>query len=77
MVIRAEALKLTILLPIRIADSILWVSSQILRTRPALLFPSSDRAFILTLLAVIRAVSADEKKADKRTSSTNTVSLIE
>jgi hypothetical protein len=45
------------------------------RTKAALLFPSSARAFILTLLTVIKAVSADEKKPERRTSTKSTISL--
>ena len=53
------------LLPIKIALSILWESSVIRSTRSARLFPSSASVRIRILFTVVRAVSADEKKAEK------------
>ena len=42
-------------------------------TRFALLFPCSSRLFSLTLLTVVREVSADEKKADKNNKITTVI----
>ena len=64
-VVKAEAERFTILLPIRIALSILGESSIIFNTMSALLSPSSDRLRSLMELTMVSAVSADEKKADK------------
>ena len=64
-VAREDADKLTILLPIKIALNILPESSVILSTRSACLFPSSAKVLIRIRFAVTRAVSAEEKKADR------------
>jgi hypothetical protein len=74
-VARADAEILTILFPMRIADSILLLFSRILSTSAAFLFPSSARDLILILFTVVRAVSADEKNADNRIKIINTINL--
>jgi hypothetical protein len=70
-VVREEADRFTILLPIRIALSILSGFSTMDKTLAALLFPSSARALIRWRFTVVRAVSAEEKNADKISSITN------
>ena len=70
-VIRDDAVRFTMLLPIRIALSILPYLSSMSIAVCACLFPSSARALSLTLFTVVRAVSAEEKKADKNTRISN------
>ena len=76
MVDNEEALRLTILLPIRIALSILDGLSVSSLTRQARLLPSSARLRIRILLTQVNAVSADEKKADKANKTIRTISCI-
>ena len=64
LVVREAADRLTMLLPIRIALSILPESSVILSTVFARLFPSSAKLRMRILFTVVSAVSADEKNAD-------------
>ena len=62
----AEAERLTILLPIRIAVSILCcLFSMRSSASLALLFPSSDRLRSRRRLTLIMAVSAEEKKEER------------
>ena len=76
MVDNEEALRLTILLPIRIALSILDGLSVSSLTRQARLLPSSARLRIRILLTQVNAVSADEKKADKANKTIRIISCI-
>ena len=71
-----DALRLTILLPIRMALSILDGLSVSSLTRMARLSPSSARPRIRILLTQVNAVSADEKKADKASKITRIRSCI-
>ena len=71
-VARDDADRFTILLPIKIALSILPELSVMRSTHAALLSPSSASARIRIRFAVVRAVSAEEKKADKQSRITNT-----
>ena len=57
----------TMLLPMRIAESILPLLLVTLSTFAARLSPFSAKFFIRILLTVTRAVSEDEKNADKNT----------
>jgi hypothetical protein len=61
---REEADKLTRLLPMRIALSILPCCSKIFDKITALSSPFSARVLIRILFTVVRAVSDDEKNAD-------------
>ena len=61
-VTKEEHDRFTILLPIKIALSIFEGSSVSSQTFFARLLPWSARDFILILLTVVKAVSADEKK---------------
>ena len=63
-VVREEALRFTMLLPIRMAESILPGFSRMASSRDALAFPWSASPRSRTLLTVVRAVSAEEKKAE-------------
>lgn len=72
-VARDDAKILTMLLPIRIALSILDELDVILRTLAAFLLPSSARERILIWLTVTSDVSADEKKAESNRSTINTI----
>ena len=74
-VARDDADRFTILLPIKIALSILPELSVMRGTHAALLSPSSASARIRIRFAVVRAVSAEEKKADKQSRITNTAIL--
>ena len=74
-VARDDADRFTILLPIKIALSILPELSVMRSTHAALLSPSSASARIRIRFAVVRAVSAEEKKADKQSRITNTAIL--
>lgn len=65
-VARADADRFTILLPIRMALSILLYWSRILLTVIARLLPSSARERMRTRFTVVSAVSADEKKLDRK-----------
>ena len=67
MVVREEAERFTILLPIKTALKSLPGFSMSRLTVLAVLFPSSSRLRIRILLTVVSAVSADEKKADNST----------
>jgi hypothetical protein len=60
-----EAERFTILLPIKIVLSNLPGWSINFNTSAARLLPSSDKARILCLLTVVKAVSAEEKNPDK------------
>ena len=71
-VARDDADRFTILLPIKIALSILPELSVMRSTHAALLSPSSASARMRIRFAVVRAVSAEEKKADKLSRITNT-----
>ena len=65
-----EADRFTMLLQIRMQLNIFdWFSSSFM-TRMAALFLSSARARIFSLLTVVSAVSAEEKKADNKSSTT-------
>jgi hypothetical protein len=68
-----EADRLTILLPMRIAESIFPESFVTRSTLSAFLFPDSDRVRIRILFTVVSAVSADEKNAE---SSSNNIKLM-
>ena len=72
-VVREEADRFTMLLPIRMALSIFSESEIRASTLFALRFPPSDRALIRCRFTVVRAVSAEEKKADK---ASNSISII-
>lgn len=63
-VVREEAVKFTILFPIKIALSNFDGFSINFCTVAALRFLSSASDFIFSLFTVVKAVSADEKKAD-------------
>ena len=65
---------MTTLLPIRMALSIFPELSVTSRTAWARLLPSSARLRILSLLEVVRAVSADEKKAERASKITRMIS---
>ena len=69
-VARAEAEILTMLLPIKMAESILEDWSRIISTLFAFLLSSSARSWICILLTVVRAVSAEEKNAEPTSKST-------
>ena len=69
-VARDDADRFTTLFPINIADSIFAESSVTRRTHCARVSPSSAIVFILILLTVVSAVSADEKNADKSNKTT-------
>ena len=73
-VAREEADRLTILLPIRMAESILPESSVTRRTLSARLLPDSDRVRMRILLTVVRAVSDDEKNAESSSKSIKIIS---
>ena len=60
-----EADRFTMLLPIKMAESILPGSSVMRSTRAARLFPDSARVRIRILLTVVSAVSAEEKNAER------------
>ena len=75
-VANAEQLILTMLLPIRTAESIFAGWSIILITRAALLLPSSTKDSTLILFTVINEVSADEKNADKTNKITIAISWM-
>ena len=75
-VAREEADKFTMLFPISIAESIFFGRSTTLRTLTALLSPSSAMVLSLILLTVVRAVSADEKNADRANNKTRIINLI-
>ena len=68
-----EAERLTILFPIRIAESIFPESSVTRRTLSARLSPDSARVRIRILLTVVKAVSAEEKKAESIKSTTKNI----
>ena len=68
-VAREDAYRFTTLLPIRIALSILLGSSMIFNTYSACLSPFSASVRTRILLTVVSAVSAEEKKADIKSSS--------
>ena len=76
MVAREEAEILTILFPIRIALSIFVLLSIIFFTRKAFLLFSSIKVLILILLTVVKAVSADEKNADKKIRKIRIISIV-
>ena len=61
-----EAERLTMLFPIKMALSILPESSVMRSTRSARLSPSSARVRIRILFTVVRAVSAEEKNAERK-----------
>ena len=65
MVVMEEAVRLTMLLPIRTALNSFSGLEMSRLTVLARLFPSSSRFLMRILLTVVRAVSAEEKKADK------------
>ena len=72
-VISEDADRLTMLLPIRMALSIFCGSSIIFRIRAAFGRPSSSKVRIRILFTVVKAVSAEEKNADR---STRIISVI-
>ncbi len=67
---------MTILLPIRMALNIFPYWSKMASTRIAPLLSSSAKVRSRTLLTVEKAVSAEEKKADKSTRTPNEVSCM-
>ena len=73
-VVNDEAVRLTILLPISIAESIFPESSVTRRTLSARLFPDSDRVRMRILLTVVRAVSDEEKNAESSSKSIKIIS---
>ena len=75
-VAREDAVRLTTLLPIRIALSIFAESSVILSTRAARLFPSSASDRIRMRFTVVSAVSDEEKKADRASRMTRMINCI-
>ena len=70
-VVREEAAILTILLPIKTVLSIFLELLSTLSSTIAFLFPSSTSILNLTLLNVVRAVSADEKNAENNNKTNN------
>ena len=62
-----DAPMFTILLPIKIAESILPLSLVTFKTFAARLSPFSAKFFMRILFTVVSAVSDDEKNADKNT----------
>ena len=73
---RAEAAILTILLPIRmVLKNFVFLSSRE-STSLALFDPSSAKDFILILLSEVKAVSADEKKAERNKSTNRTINRV-
>ena len=75
-VARDEAERFTMLFPINIAESIFLGRPTTLRAIAAFLLLSSAMVFSLILLTVVRAVSADEKKAERANKTNNTNNLI-
>ena len=75
-VAREEAEILTMLFPISMALSILCMLSVMVRTRAACLLPDSARVRIRIRLAVVNAVSAEEKKADNSSKRAKTISCM-
>jgi hypothetical protein len=71
-----EAMMLTKLLPIKIALNILDWLSIIFPTNIAFLLPSSIKVLILMLLTVVKAVSADEKKPERKSSNMRTSNIV-
>ena len=67
-VAREDAEMLTILFPIKIAESILPECSCTFVRVIAFVFPSSTNDRIFILFTVVREVSADEKKAERPSS---------
>lgn len=61
------------LLPIKMALSILCILSVIVSTRLARLLPASAKVRIRIRLAVVKAVSAEEKNADKHSRTTRKI----
>ena len=74
-VARDDADRLTMLLPIRMAESILPESSVTLSTLSARLLPASDKVRRRILFTVVSAVSADEKNAESRSNTTKIISF--
>ncbi len=68
-----DADRFTMLLPIKIAESIFPELFVMRRTVAARLFPSSARVRIRMRLTVIKAVSADEKNAESISKSTKKI----
>jgi hypothetical protein len=75
-VAKEDAERFTILLPIKIADSIFLGVDTTFKTLAAFLLPSSAMVFNLILFTVVSAVSADEKKADSASNTNRTINLI-
>lgn len=65
MVVSEDTAIFTMLLPISMALNIFGELSRIFKIITALLFPSSASERIRILLTVVRAVSADEKNAER------------
>ena len=75
-VAREDADRLTILLPIRIVLRSFPGFSIIFNKVFAFLFPSSAKDMIRILLTVVMAVSAEEKNAESKINSSNTISCM-
>ncbi len=73
-VAREDAERLTMLFPIKMALSILCISSVMESTRAARLSPPSANVRIRMRLVVVKAVSAEEKNADNSSRRTKTTS---
>ena len=67
-VVSDDAERLTMLLPIRMAESIFGEFSVTLSTFLAFVLPASARVLIRILFTVVRAVSEDEKNAESANS---------
>lgn len=72
----AEADRLTRLLPIKIADNIFCLFEVSFNTVFAWWLPLSARDCSLIRLAVVKAVSADEKKAERTSKSIKIINFI-
>ena len=75
-VVKEEAVRFTMLLPIKMALNIFVGSSINFCTVLAEFVPSSARLLILSLLTVVRAVSADEKKADSASNISKIINCV-
>ena len=71
-VVKEEAAIFTILFPFKIVLSIFLELPKILSRIMACLLPSSTSILSLTLLVVVRAVSAEEKNAENNNKISNT-----
>ena len=74
--VRDAADRFTMLLPIKMALNILPESSVIFNTVFALFLPSSARARIRIRFTVVRAVSADEKNAERANKATKIIICV-